>query len=88
MNDEEIAELIGLSLDEQLPEALRRTVDQYLAQHPDAAQDTATLRETVAKLRAAHTERPDPWFVERALKGLLRDNNSATGPGGYLAMGE
>lgn len=77
MNDEALAELIGLSLDDELPETLKAAVDRLLAQNPDAADDAASLRAGVDALRALPSEKPDTWFVERALQGLLHDHDRA-----------
>ena len=80
MTDEELAELIDLSVDDALPLALRRHVEAYLAAHPEAAQDAQRLRQTVARLRAAPAERPDAWFVERTLDRLLHEHAAAQSP--------
>ena len=80
MTNEELAELIDLSIDDALPPALRGHVEAYLASHPEAAQDAQRLRETVARLRAAPTERPDDWFVERTLDRLLHEHAAAQSP--------
>ena len=77
MDDEELQELIGLALDDALPEALQARLAAEFAKHPEAASDAESLRETVAKLRAARDERPDDWFVDRGLSRLLRDHDAA-----------
>lgn len=79
MDEEELQELIGLALDDALPEALQARLAQELAKDPEAASDAESLRETVAKLKAARDERPDDWFVDRALSRLLRDHDAAGG---------
>jgi anti-sigma factor RsiW len=71
-----LAELIGLSIDEELPESLRAAVDHAIAKNPAIARDTATLRATVDRLKALPAEKPDAWFVERALQGLLREHDA------------
>ena len=76
MTDDELAELIGLSIDEDLPEALRAAVDRAIEADPTAAVDAATLRDTVDRLRAVTADKPDAWFVERALQGLLREHDT------------
>ncbi len=76
MTDEEIAELVGLSIDQDLPETLRRAVDEALAKNPKLADDAVTLRATVEELKALPAEKPDAWFVERALQGLLREHDA------------
>ena len=77
MTNEELAELIDMSIDDALPSALRGHVEAYLAAHPEAARDAERLRETVARLRAAPTERPDDWFIERTLDRLLQEHTAA-----------
>ena len=76
MTKEEIAELIGLSIDEELPEMLRAAVERAIAEDPKAAWDADTLRSTVDRLKALPQEKPDTWFVERALQGLLREHDA------------
>lgn len=82
MNEDTMAELIGLSVGDELPQMLRAQVEEYLASHPEAARDAAMLRATVARLKAAPAERPDPWFVERLLDALLREHAAAQSPTG------
>ena len=77
MTDAERDELIDLFMDDALPEALRARVETHLASHPEAAADAATLQATVQQLKAAPSERPDAWFVERALDRLLREHAEA-----------
>jgi len=76
MTKEEIAELIGLSIDEELPEVLRAAVDRAIASDPAAARDADTLRSTVERLKGLSPDKPDTWFVERALHGLLREHDA------------
>jgi anti-sigma factor RsiW len=80
MTEDERDELIDLYVDDALPEALRAHVEDYLAEHPDAAATVAALRATAARLRAASPDRPDAWFVERALDRLLREHSEAQPP--------
>jgi anti-sigma factor RsiW len=80
MTQDERDELIDLYIDDALPESLRARVEDFLAAHPDAAATVATLRATVARLQAAPSERPDGWFVERALDRLLREHAEAQPP--------
>jgi len=75
MTSDELAELIGLSIDEDLPESLRTAVERAVASDPKAAWDASTLRETVDRLRSLPGENADEWFVERSLQGLLRDHD-------------
>ncbi len=77
MTEDERDELIDLYVDDALPEALRARVEGYLAAHPDAAREVAALRATIARLQAAPAERPDDWFVERALDRLLHEHREA-----------
>jgi anti-sigma factor RsiW len=77
MTHDELAELIDLYVDGELPHALRENVRAYLAAHPEAAQEAADLQSTVAHLKAAPLPRPDDWFVERALDSLLREHRGA-----------
>lgn len=74
MTPDQIAELLDLYLDDELPDALRAHVETYLDAHPEAAEDVQSLRATRARLGAAPAERPDPWFVERTLDSLLHEN--------------
>ena len=85
MTEDELAELIDLSLDDTLPEALRGHVEAHLAANPDAARDAAALRLAVARLKAAPAERPDAWFMERALGRLLQEHAEESPPGSFLA---
>ena len=80
MTHDELAELVDLSIDDALPLALRGHVEAYLAAHPEAARDAERLHETVARLRAAPTERADDWFVERTLDRLLHEHAAAQAP--------
>jgi anti-sigma factor RsiW len=77
MTQAERDELIDLYVDDALPEALRATVEAHLAAHPEAAADAATLRATISRLKSAPSDRPDTWFVERALDRLLREHAEA-----------
>ena len=77
MTEDERDELIDLYVDDALPESLRARVEEYLNGHPAEAAAVAALRETVARLQAVPTERPDDWFVERALDRLLREHSEA-----------
>lgn len=77
MTEDERDELIELYVDDALPESLRARVEDYVAGHPDAAETVAALRATAARLQAAPTDRPDAWFVERALDRLLREHTEA-----------
>lgn len=78
LSPEEWAELLDLSLDGALPEAWQARVDAYLAAHPAAAQDAESLRRTLNSLANAPAPRPDAWFVERALQGVLREHRAET----------
>ncbi len=77
MTHAERDELIDLYADDALPEALRESVEAYLAAHPKAAADTMTLSVAIRCLQAAPSDRPDAWFVERALDRLLREHAEA-----------
>jgi anti-sigma factor RsiW len=77
MNDDEIDELIGMAIDNELPDALKKRAEALIAADPALAADAASLRATVQLLRSVPLERPDPWFVDRALRGLLRENEKA-----------
>jgi anti-sigma factor RsiW len=78
MTDDQLGELIDLYINDELPDALRAHVEAYLAAHPDTDREVQELRATVARLRAAPAERPDAWFVERTLDGLLHENAAQT----------
>jgi len=80
MTEDEQDEWIDLYVDDALPESLRARVEEYLDGHPDAAATVASLRATAARLQAAPTDRPDGWFVERALDRLLREHTEAQPP--------
>ena len=80
MTEDERDELIDLYIDDALPESLRARVEDYLAAHPDAAKTAAALRVTASRLKAASTDRPDAWFVERALDRLLHEHRAAQSP--------
>jgi anti-sigma factor RsiW len=77
MTQAERDELIDLYADNALPEALRATVEAHLAAHREAAADAATLQAAISRLKAAPSDRPDTWFVERALDRLLREHAEA-----------
>ncbi len=77
MTEDERDEMIDLYVDDALPESLRARVEEHLNAHPEEAADAAALRATVARLQAAPAERPDEWFVERALDRLLREHSEA-----------
>jgi anti-sigma factor RsiW len=77
MSEDEWFELVDLYVADQLPEALRAGVDARLAADPAAAEDMRTLRETMDQLKAQPAERPDPWYVERVIDGLLREHGAA-----------
>ena len=80
MTEDERAELLDLYVDDALPETLQRHAEVYLAAHPDAAADVASLKATVARLQAVPAERPDNWFVERTLDRLLQEHAAAQEP--------
>lgn len=77
MTEDERDELIDLYIDNALPEALRARVEDHLEGHPEEAAAVAALRATVARLQSASAERPDGWFVERALDRLLHEHAEA-----------
>ncbi len=77
MTEAERDELIDLYVDDALPESLQAKVDDYLAAHPQAAAEAAALRSAMQRLQAAPRDRPDAWFVERALDRLLQEHSGA-----------
>jgi len=77
MTDAERLELLDLYIDDALPQALRASVDTYLAANPDAAAEVRALQEAAARLKAMPSERPDAWFTERTLNRLLREHAAA-----------
>ena len=77
MTQDELAELLDLYIDDTLPESLRSTVEAHLAANSEAARDAASLQATVLRLQSAPRERPDAWFVERALDRLLQEHSAA-----------
>ncbi|MGO8673705.1 MAG: hypothetical protein ACLQVD_20400 [Capsulimonadaceae bacterium] len=76
MSDEQMVELIGLAIDDSLPAALRGFVEQTLASDPRLAEDARTLHAVSEALASLPSPHPDPWFVERALFGLLREHDA------------
>jgi hypothetical protein len=77
MDQDELQELIGLWAEGTLPESLLARTEAEIAKDPNAASDAASLRDTLGKLRSTSDERPDDWFVERALSRLLREHDDA-----------
>ena len=86
MTDAERDELLDLYLDDALPEMLRASVETYLAAHPEADADVASLQAAAARLQAMPGERPDAWFAERTLDRLLREHAAAQEPQQDLAI--
>jgi anti-sigma factor RsiW len=81
MHDDELAELLGLYIDDALPEALRAAVERRAAADPAVAAELASLGKTRDSVRSDSGPRPaDPWFVERTLGGLLRASSQASEP--------
>jgi anti-sigma factor RsiW len=74
MTEAERDELIDLYVDDALPETLRASVETYFTAHPEAAADAASLQAAARRLKSTPTDRPDGWFVERALDRLLREH--------------
>ncbi len=79
LTEAERDELINLYVDDALPETLRAGVEAYLAAHPEAAADAASLLAAVKRLQAATGDKPDAWFAERTLDRLLREHAAASG---------
>ena len=77
MTEAERDELLGLYIDDALPEALRASIEAHFAAHPEAAADAATLQAAVSRLKSMPVERPDAWFAERTLDRLLREHAAA-----------
>ena len=77
MTEAERKELLDLYIDNALPQALRASVEAYLAANPDAAAETHALQAAVTRLKGMPTERPDAWFAERTLDRLLREHAAA-----------
>ena len=78
MTEAERADLIDLYIAGELPEALRDRVEMDIAAHPDAAGEVAALQATARRLQSLTHEKPDAWFVERALDRLLREHYAAS----------
>ena len=76
MTPDQIAEMLDLYIDDVLPAALRVLIETHLTAHPEAVGEVLSLRETLTRLKDTPGERPDSWFVERTLDGLLRENAS------------
>lgn len=77
MNDEEMTDLIGLYVDNELPESLKQLIETRMESDPVLAAEVASLRDTVSALQSVPRAHPDNWFVERSLNGLLRENEKA-----------
>lgn len=84
MTPDQIAEMLDLYLDDELPLALRHSFDAYLDSNPGARAEVHALRSTIGRLQAASVERPDPWFVERTLDSILHENAAQTTPARLL----
>jgi len=78
MTPKEWTELLDLSLDGALPEAWQARVDSHLAAHPEATADAESLRRALEVLASAPVPRPEGWFVERALQGVLHEHRAET----------
>lgn len=77
MDQDELQELIGLWAEGTLPESLRVRAETEMAKSAEATGDATSLRDTLGKLHSVPGERPDDWFVERALTRLLREHDDA-----------
>src|SRR6185312_9904422 len=75
--DDELADLIGLYVDDALTESLRIYVEERAAADPAIAREITTLCAARDQIRGAAQPTPDPWFTERALESLLRANGRA-----------
>ncbi|MGI4791304.1 MAG: hypothetical protein ACRYFS_20955 [Janthinobacterium lividum] len=77
MTEAERDDLIDLYIEDALPEGLRASVETYLTAHPEAAADAASLQAAISRLQTTPSDRPDTWFVERALDRLLHEHSAA-----------
>jgi anti-sigma factor RsiW len=77
MQCEDVRELLGNYIDEELTETMRRRIESHLAGCPACAGDLATLHTAVARLQsAAAPEPPNAWHFERLLDRLARDHDT------------
>jgi anti-sigma factor RsiW len=78
MECETVRELLGNYIDEELTQPMCTAIENHLAACPACAADLATLRSTLAKLTSESTlEEPSPWFAERLLQSLARNNDTS-----------
>jgi anti-sigma factor RsiW len=77
MHCEDVRELLGNYIDQELTETMRRRIETHLMGCLVCAGDLATLKETVGRLRAAPApEAPNSWHFERLLDRLARDHDT------------
>lgn len=72
MRCEELADLLDLSIDGELPEEAQRKLDRHLLRCRTCAYEVRTLEQTRAMLReAVSTSEASPGYRERATARLL-----------------
>lgn len=77
MQCEDIRELLGNYIDEELTETMRRRIESHLASCVTCSGDLASLQSTVVRLKSALVvEQPNSWHFERLLDRLARDHDA------------
>lgn len=77
MHCEDVRELLGNYIDQELTEAMRRRIEAHLEECAACAGDLATLNDTVARLHAEpKPESPNAWHFERLLDRIARDHDT------------
>jgi len=81
MTCNEIRELQGNYLDEELIDVVREKVDEHLASCPSCAADYAAVASAVTRLRTeTRRDQAGPWFADRVLDRLARENDTTNMP--------
>lgn len=77
MQCEDVRELLGNYIDEELTEAMRSRVEEHMGECAACAGDLQSLSETVARLQTTPApEAPNSWHFERLLDRLARDHDA------------
>src|SRR5579872_5151850 len=77
MQCEDVRELLGNYIDEELTEPMRRRIESHLAGCPACAGDLASQQVAVTRLQSAPAiEQPNSWHFERLLDRLARDHDT------------
>jgi predicted anti-sigma-YlaC factor YlaD len=76
MNCEQVRQLQSNYIDEELIEQVRSRIDEHLAVCDACREDYEAVAQAVDRLHAAApSEDVAPWFAERALERLEREND-------------